>query len=651
MAKEPWDDPKYDNPIDVPSVPGQTSAQKRYTASTAKMIARDGGSAPAPKEPWDDPKYDASEVAPSRPIRAVFTDVPGETYSAKDLIGVTPKPVESTDKSASIATGLGLSMPAGIGSTSTDADRGATTATTPAARKEEQRRAAVARLQGTMSADSVDAFGYGAARAGTLNMVDRLVGAGTHLGEQAASVLPAFGGDTGPADPNAGAKARNAYLAREDEVRRDNESAYFGGNVLGSIPITMATGGAGLAGPEVSTAARFMTSPAGKLVAENFASGAFAERSDDPAKQIKSGATSTALGAVAMHLSDATLGKILDGAVGRQGKNIAREIRRGDEGVPATKTGFRLLEPKLEQAVREVSQDPVFRAAVRTDPVSAANMARSKAQVLSAPRDEMYQALNRAGGDVPLSQIEKEIDTAIKHSTGAPKNALESWRKELQDDYIPKWKEEGKLLKQSAGFGQGFTDDIMVHPLAVREWVTKAQSGAAKTVGAFKESEAKDAKKAMQQVAVDLWQGHLDGVAVRHPELVATLRNYDNRYSALKAMETVLDQRATAAKEAGWAQKAAKLSDVAAGSIGPALAFSHPLEAAAGVSGYLAMRQGPKAARAINDRVLVPLQLAAQSGKDWASFAKMAAEGGIPQSVARAVYNRAKVPAKEKDKK
>jgi hypothetical protein len=534
------------------------------------------------------------------------------------------------------------------------------TATTPAEARKEQIAANKAQLKSGMLEDAVDAAGYGVARGTTLGSVDRLVGIGTQAGESLASLVNPELSE----DPNAGATARASYLRDEDRAKRNAPVAHFSGEVGGSlIPMIASSGAAAPAVLGTRTAGEALAaaamSPAGRMAAQNFASGAMNERSDNPVDQLKSGITGAAVGAGVGKVAENTIGKAIEGASARELRGLTRDILRNSEtDIAATATARKRFYERADSAIKEVKADKVMGAAIREgDAAAVANMARSKLQTISGPRAGMYNELDSVSM-LGIDEIDAAIRRAEKTATGAKRNALESMRAELLSDWIEnKWKNQGRLIPRMG-------KSIGVSNEGVREWLTDAQNASSRVIGGLEEGSRAEVKGLLEDVAHDVWQKHLDKVSRTNPDLVRSIREYDRRASGLMALESVMEQRARKDSEGilGFARKNESGIDKLVGAgAAAATAAGRPGEALAAGSGYLALKKAPAVASAINDKLLVPVEAAisrgpstaqilqskitdlgalANRGETWAVVADRAAQVGIPQSVARSIYER-----------
>jgi hypothetical protein len=491
------------------------------------------------------------------------------------------------------------------------------------------------------------AFAYGAARGATLGAVDRLVGIGTQAGEAVGAALPWGGGEAAPKDTEAGSKARQRYLAGEDKASQGHGIAKIMGEVAGGAIPAIAMRGARAAAPWATLGiptmreglAATLASPAAKMAGQGAVAGAMNERSDNLDEQAKAGLWGAALGAGMQTLSDAQLSKIITGANDRMGKGLRSAIVRNEEtGAAADRTAQRHLQPVVKAATDELRTDPILAEAARTDAARAGRIVESKLDQVSELKHPAYAELDAKVPTITFSSLEKVIREAAKPenaSDATEKRAFEGMHKELTDFWLPKWQGQGRLIPQE-GKPMGVASE------GVRAWLTKAQRAAANTLGQINESDAKAYKDAMKAVASQVWHKHLDAAEELAPAAVAQIRQHDSRVSALLSMEKIFKQRAD--KESGGAMGGL----AAAGKIGEKLgmagmaatAWHSPGMALSGLAAIGASHYGPRTARAFNDAVLVPLQKAAERGTSWGEFARMATEKGLPQSTARALYDR-----------
>jgi hypothetical protein len=146
----------------------------------------------------------------------------------------------------------------------------------------------------------------------------------------------------------------------------------------------------------------------------------------------------------------------------------------------------------------------------------------------------------------------------------------------------------------------------------------------------------------MREVAEDILNAHLDRASTSTPEVVKAIRAYNQRFSALKSIDDTLrlraDKEALSSMSVGHRLHKGLSPYGVAGMV--ALTAAEPKVAAATAASYLAAKSLPATARAVNDVLLVPLQLAAQKGATWATISQQAMQSGVPQSLARAIYAR-----------
>lgn len=526
----------------------------------------------------------------------------------------------------------------------------ATAPQTAAATMAERRRAAKEEMDRGRFADAVDAAKYGFAR-GAVPGIDRFVGIGTDLGDAAASLvhgLPAPEVDTAQ-------KAREEYLRDEEMARSGSPAAFIGGEIAGAVPMTVAAAGGGsplLRGPAslpmatrpipaaasvVNRAGQIANTPGTRLAGQNFVAGAANSRSDDPREQARAGVVSAAAGEVA-GAAGKKVGKFLGESMSREYRGLMKDImQNADTEISAIPTVRRRFMNRADAAVSEVKADNVLQNTIREgDAAGASRIAESKLQVISHPRAGLYRELD-SHGVLGIDQLDAAIMRAERRAIGGEKAALEEFRRELNEDWIPKWKEEGNLV-QRPGRPLGVTG------LGVREWVSRAQKGAQKTLGTINETEHADIKGKLEDVAEEIWDNHLRAASREDPALVRNIREYDRRASGLLALKSVMDNRARRDAEGlmGWGKKhEGKIDALVTSGAGMGALAGHPAEAAAGFAAYQAMKRIPAAASKINDAILVPLQRAAMAGKPWAEVANAAATTGVPQGMARAIFDAA----------
>ena len=487
------------------------------------------------------------------------------------------------------------------------------------------------------------AVGYGIARGGTLGTVDRLAGAGTWLGEHAAAAM----NDTAPPVPNADEQGRVEYLAAEDKARATHPIAFLVGEGLGGAVPAIISGGAAAAVAPTSAAvptlaeslAPKLATPAAKMAAQGFTAGAMNERSPNTGEQAKAGLVGAGLGAATQGIADATLGRLIPGATEREAKGLIESMVRNEEtGASATATAKKLLIPKLAAATKELRSDPVLAEAARTDAARAERIVSAKIAQVAEDKPAAYAAMDSKTPLITVADLQSAIHEASKTARDPLEEAaLKRMQSEVVSHWIPKWQQQGMLVSQNSA-------PMEINSLGVRSWVTEAQSSAADVLGQIKESEAKKRMDALKNVATDLWHKHLDAAEKTAPAAVKSIREHDARISALLSMQKVFQQRSVG-ETTGAMGQAARLGKAAEGlgtGIAGAYAFEHPSAALTGYAAMQAAKLAPRTARAINDKMLVPLQEALQAGggkMGWAQFVQLALEKGMPQSMARALYN------------
>lgn len=516
----------------------------------------------------------------------------------------------------------------------------------------DRRASARAEFERGKSEDAATAFRYGVQR-GAVPGIDRLVGIGTDLGDALASAVQ-WSPETGlraenlppPAEDTA-QKAREEYLRDEALAAKNRPFLYGAGQVVGSGPMTVGTAGAGTAVTGPATVAKVANSPMGRLATQNFATGYMNSPSDNPVEQARAGLMSAAAGEVA-GVGGEKVAKFLGGAVSREYRGLVKDIMRNSEtDVAATATARKRFMERATAAVDEVKADKAMEKSIRAgDAEHVANMARSKLEIISEPRAGMYKQADSIKM-VSLNDIDKAIADATTHSTGAEHAAFVAMRKELHDEWVPKWKAEGYLTNRGVGqVGPGGGQTMLPHVsgLGVREWVTKAQNASSMVIGGLEEGPRKIVKNAMEDVAEDVWRKHLDTIAKSDKQLVQNIRTYDKRASGLMAIETIMEQRARKDAEGimGFGKKYEnKLDALVTSGAGLGALAGHPAEAVAGLAAYQAAKRIPRAASAINDKILAPLQRKAMAGAPVAELINDAAAVGLPQGMARAIWNSA----------
>jgi hypothetical protein len=478
----------------------------------------------------------------------------------------------------------------------------------------------------------------------TMGGSSRLAGIGTVIGDRltpSPSGTPPLPVDTAYEQGKAAqVEAENTALENHPIAGRVVQAA------AGVVPL-IATAGLGSAGvvprapgvlPGVANALRgareFAATPTARLTGTNALAGALAEPSDDPKAMAESALYGAAGGAIVDKASRKVLEPILAGAINREGKGIISSVVRNEAGQSATFTSQRHVAKMAARVQAEVRGNPELRSALKEDAQTALDATDRELRKISAPRAAYYEELNAAAPPLSAGKLSFGILEASKRArNGTVEHALQEMNDDLVTHWFPKWKRTGMM--DSSG---------NVNVLAVRDWVSQAQTSAAKTLGTIAETEHAGLKGILKETAEDVWNAHLDSVAKTAPKVVDKIREYDRHASALLTMEDALKQRKI--KEdlstMGIGTKGQRFGELTAGGLGiGALAEGHSGLAAGAFGTALASKYGPRAASEFNDRALVPIARAAQAGKPWAEVVKMAAERGMPASMARIVYERA----------
>ena len=524
----------------------------------------------------------------------------------------------------------------------TTTERSATTATTPAEGKKERRAAELGKTRDYLTTDRAKAAGLAAARGLTVGLVDRAVGEGTQIGEDVYRMT--HGQEVTPTR-EAEASARGEYLRKDAQARKDYPIMYpaveLGAGVIPAMAIPAGKAGqlgASLAerGTVRGLAAKAATSPEVMIPAQNAVAGAANQPSNEPRELFSNAAGGALAGKALGAVADKTIGKALRGSTGKEARGLVQDILRNEKtDISASATARKRFYEKADAAMQEVRADKPLEAAVRNgEAESAANMARSRLQVISEPRAGFYNELDSLQM-LGIDQIDAAIRKAARTATGAKKTALETMQKKLETDWMPKWKEEGRLVTRDG-------KPLGVKGEGVREWLTESQNQADLVIGGLEEGPRKKVTDALEDVAHDVWQGHLNKVAKQAPELVQNIRTYDRRASGLLALETIMKQRQRKDYEGvlGFSKKAEATADKVLTTLAATgVAAGRPIESLLGIGSWYALKQAPNAARAINDKIIAPIQRAAMAGKPWAEVLAAASDQGVPQAMARTAYD------------
>jgi hypothetical protein len=470
---------------------------------------------------------------------------------------------------------------------------------------------------------------YGFARGVTLGAIDRLVGIGTDLGE----TLGAAFNDTAPANPNAYQQGREDWLKAEDSAKREHPWMHLGGEFLGGVVPALATGGAGAT--PLTVGKTVIPKAVTSVAAPGFVAGAMSERSDNPKEQAKSGIYGAAGGTVLGEVAAPAVGKLVGKAQERMGKALLRDVVTSEGGAASTPSSAQRLVEKKAGVIDELKSDPELAKLTREDTEKAIERSKRTLAKISEPRAEYYEQMDKVA-PLGLDEINVGLSKAINSAQNeAEQTVAKAAKRGFENFYLPKWEREGSIIKRPGM-------PAAVKGEAAREWVTQAQQPAADVLGSIAVTEHKKLKDYMADAVVDTWRGHLDQVAKTAPKLVADIRKYDKRASSLMAINETLGQRLLKENRdyVGTVQRGRRAIEKLGLSGAAALAaIGRTREAMALTSAYAAERSAPVAARAINDRMLVPLADAIASGKPWAEIVKNAAEIGVPQSTARTMFD------------
>ena len=547
--------------------------------------------------------------------------------------------------------------------------------------REERKQENIAKIESGLRNDAAKAVGYSALRGATLDSSDTLAATGADLGETLGSASWAKGdvlaripesvwptsilgpqpaknaaGSPMPADPAAFEKARAEYLQDEARSREGNEKKAFLAQVAGGIIPAIATGGASapvtVAGKTIPAATVGL---AKNVAIPGFVSGAMSDTSGDIKQQALSGLQSTALGLGIDRAVGPVVNKLVTKAPDRMGKGIIHDIGTSSEGAGSTASARQRLVEKKEGVLGELmgdfkdSQSKELRKELRGDAEQAIATTQARLRKISETRDSLYQSLD-AVEMLDLGKIQKGLRDAVKDARNeTEQKVLQNTLDSFERFWLPKFAREGNLVTR-------VNQPAAVKSLAAREWVTQAQAPAADVLGSIAVTEHKKLHDATADAVTGIWRSHLDDVATRNPQakgLVDSVREYDKRASALMEMEKTLKQRQIKEEQnaMGWGNRARKgVEGMAVAGAAASELTGHGGALLPTLGAVAATRAIPPTVRAVNDNLIVPLALAIRRGASWAEVADYAARTGLPQSVARAAFDRYSVYRKDSEK-
>lgn len=498
-------------------------------------------------------------------------------------------------------------------------DYATTTATTPAEARKEQHAEAVRQIRSGDTADAADAALYGIARGGTLGFSDRLYGLGAKIGD-------VLGGGN---DPNAYQTGRTDYLENEDIAAKDHPIAHFAGEVAGgALP--------GIAASPLKFAGRF-----GNPAVLGAAAGAGNTRSDKPLDIL----TGAGIGAGTGLAAEGALGTVARAAIRkapvRQENAVVRDIMESDAGRATPTTGAKLARD-IDDVRSVLREDQDLSRAMRQPATDARKVVSAKVQEARVGQDTRYAEVDQALKKNPLtvtqllSKLAKAEEDVPDKRLSLVKKGLKSLRDSIREDFAPRW--SGDVT------WNGQRTPLTTEQL--RSWVSSVQATAEAAMGGINGTNAYKVPTDLAKIANGILEERLDLAASKGAgEAVKAIRESDRKTSALLNIDRALEdrERKELAQSVGLNKR---MGSAIAHTAAPALALSGHVAPAAAVAAQGTIKKMAGAtAREINDRLLAPLQRAAEAGASWAEVSRMAAESGMPQSVARAVYERKQASA------
>jgi hypothetical protein len=515
-------------------------------------------------------------------------------------------------------------------------DYAISTATTPQERGQEAKKVGKEAFRAERESDTAGAVGYGLARGASLGAVDRLVGLGTAIGETMAST------DQNPADPKAYEKGRMSYLQDEEETARGNRIAYGIGSVGGSIAPSIALSPLSLAShlpkakPIAQLGARMFDSGVQGGIA-----GALNTESDDPLEMAKGGAKGFALGAG----TQATLGelarKTIRGAPKREIDKSLREVVESDAGV-ITSTQRQKLHRDIKDVRDVLGNDKDLREAMRLPAEQALEKIKPRVDASTAGQADRYTRVDTkldAKSPYTLGQVIKDLEDQDELIGNANLELVTDSMKRLRASalnyFAPRW------AKRT---GQAVGPDMRITTSQLRDLVSSAQGTAEATMGSINGTNAAKVPGEVSKLANQVLENRLDKAAAAGlVDDVAAIRESDRLTSAYLGLKKALEQRGVkeSLQDVGLSTKLKNAGGAMEDSAAAGLAFTGNIPAAVALKARRPIVEGAQSTmRAINDKILAPIQRAAEAGKTWAEVSRIAAEVGAPQGLARYAFDR-----------
>lgn len=247
------------------------------------------------------------------------------------------------------------------------------------------------------------------------------------------------------------------------------------------------------------------------------------------------------------------------------------------------------------------------------------------------------------GIGVPKAQAEQDAQKRLARVLGSRSKVETTIQQKAQENLVKSQQRlaalDSKTATQLDDLERTASDKLAVDGLAFRHFLSKNQIPMS-IASQSNPAQTKELQRFRQDILKDAWQTHLDDAAKVNPKVVDEIRKYDKRASALATVKEALEERTqkgdTTSKLRRFFERGALASSAVAG-----VAHS-PKAAAIALGAYGLTKYGPGAARVMNDKVLAPFAewLAAGTRKPLADALATAAKVGIPQGIARSMWER-----------
>lgn len=554
------------------------------------------------------------------------------------LLAMAPKSPTATSTATGTSTGTtSLTIePKPMGDYSTG--KAMSTATNEQERRGEAKKAGAYGFSSERFNDTATSAGYGVARGITAGFVDRLGGVGAALGEKAAAT------EQNPANPNAYSDYRSDYLEDEDKAVEGNKLANFAGNVGGAAILTAAASPLSLAriaaakeGLRAGTATAARVFDAGIMGA---AHGAGNTRQDDAWEITKGAAFGGAVGIASDFLVGKLVRDTIRGAPKREVDRSIAEAVKSDTGW-ATKTARKQLASDIDDVRDVMDKRPDLRDAMRLTANKAEPVIDKHLADATVGKAEAYREANKALGKsytatkllIDLMKMKNELPVK---DLDLSSRAMTAMMDNLRNNIIPTWKGTPGIPWKG--------EKVNVSLEQLREWVSSIQGTAEGAMGQINGTTAAIIPGKMAGMANSILEKRLDAAAaLGAKDAVASIRESDRVVSALLRLKKNVEQRGVDEVLAGAGiGKVANASNNMENAAAAALAGTGNIGAAAAVKASRPIfKSAREATRWFHDNAIVPLQKAAEAGKPWAEVSRFALENGVPQPLARTVFEMA----------